>query len=594
MTTPARAYVPHATRPIPVRGGSAPARQYSFSPTPGQLVALQNTHDRITPGVLGASYGGQGKSPDASWNRDFPLTPDGRVRPLDEPPAAAPAEGSDAGPQTVGVRPDAAAPFAAAAAARAAIAASLMGTPSAAAAGAAMLSQQRGTTPASGAPRPAGAPSVNPAVTPAAPDNAAGIYRAPLAVTNAAGTGIALQTGYGDGTPGSGMISSRIAAPGGNAATGGRSTPGMPNGQQAGVPHQNWQQAVLAAHPEIGIENSQANLAYRAAYADAVNHRGAGNFDPVMLSHQTMAPIYVSRMRPGDGATTMPPAGNDQSSREIASAKNAATQAQQLQAQREASTPEPGSLPDLASRGGTGAADAMTAAGAAVNNAEAAAGRFVSGSRDFQGPFNPNVADQGPVPGLDYAPVPGQGRQYARAMGLGTPGMNVDEAGLHAARTSDVVNSQPSPTPVASEKSYAANPNPLPPAQFPKPSWKPPTASTAQSSNQYAFDKTPVTPGSYQYPTGQQASGGQKSPSGADLYGPSYSFPDPGNGASASAKAASAGGDPMSAATPSWFMPSPTLSPANPQNGTGTANAQPPPTVNTASASTPAASQEEE
>ncbi len=66
---------PYARAPRPSNGG----RQFQYqrqpppaAPTQGSLIAAQNTYNRITPGVLGASMGGQGKTPQTQWDAMFP------------------------------------------------------------------------------------------------------------------------------------------------------------------------------------------------------------------------------------------------------------------------------------------------------------------------------------------------------------------------------------------------------------------------------------------------------------------------------------------------------------------------------------------
>jgi len=189
------------------RGGSnAPGRQYSFRPPPlpsgrdtQQIISDKLTQQRITPGVLGASQGGQGFTPDADWAKAFSNGPSAdRAR-------AAQAMQQVGNPNSK----------------------TMQGPPS---------------------PKQTDAQIAN-AQTPA-------------------------------GVPFRGSTPAEIADFNKGAAP------------SAGP---QWQADVLKNHPEIGVKGTDGNNAFVAAYKDALNKQGAGNFDPAKLADDTMAPIYMSR-----------------------------------------------------------------------------------------------------------------------------------------------------------------------------------------------------------------------------------------------------------------------------------------------------------
>lgn len=83
----------------------------------------------------------------------------------------------------------------------------------------------------------------------------------------------------------------------------------------------DWQTSITKAHPEIGVAGSEGNKAYIAAYGDALKNKGAGQFDPIQLAHDTMAPIYNQRTALG--------AMDDKGENEMADAANTAMTAEQ-------------------------------------------------------------------------------------------------------------------------------------------------------------------------------------------------------------------------------------------------------------------------
>jgi hypothetical protein len=344
-------------------------RQQPVGPTPGQITALHNTYARTTPGVLGASMGGQGLTPESQWDAMFPNKADGSPRLSPPSPAGAnrPIAPSQNPAMTAGVEKGAATPT--------------------------VLSQP-GTV-------------------------------APASVTNAAGTGktVALGT-FGTG-------SSRVPTAADNAAAASKATPIMENGVQVGVGRApGWQEQILKEHPEIGVAGSEGNKAYVSAYQDALKNKGAGQFDPVQLSHDTMAPIYQARADkqtasenafgtggPGAQAAADEIAGGAGSAADVARRASTATQQATQQAKRDASTPEPGSLPAIAGNVGGGLANAATAAGSAINNAGAAAARFVTGDRNTQAesmPQSPAQAAAAAAPTSFPGAQPGQGKAIAQ------------------------------------------------------------------------------------------------------------------------------------------------------------------------------------
>lgn len=187
----------------------------------------------------------------------------------------------------------------------------------------------------------------------------------PTVTTGPNGTrAVAGQYGTGTATPGVGQPTAAETA----AATTANGISRAPD----------WQTAITKAHPEIGIAGSEGNKAYISAYGDALKNKGAGQFDPVQLAHDTMGPIYNQRA----ALAAMDDKGENEEAQTEQAKSEAATQAANLAATKASATaPAPGSLPDLAGRATNAVNNAEENTANSVINAARSAGNFVTGNR---------------------------------------------------------------------------------------------------------------------------------------------------------------------------------------------------------------------